>query len=278
MQAQRMFSHYPSLFVQRFDRALVIGLGTGTTLGTLTAYPWRQIDVVEISPAIVEAARLYFGHPNRGALSDPRVDVTLGDGRNYLLVSDDRYDLIGMELTSIWFAGAASLYSREYYALVRGHLTPGGIFQQWVQLHHVYERDFATILHTLRAEFQHVALFYGGGQGILVASREPLRASRARLAAHETRAAVLATVPDGRRLAGLLDDVLVVDAGLDAFVADAAARAGVELEALLSTDDNLYLEYATPRGNVLPWQTRDALVARLRAHHDARAVEALLRP
>jgi spermidine synthase len=55
MNAQRLFAHYPSLFVERFDAALVIGLGTATTLGTLTAYPWRSIDVAEISPAIVEA-------------------------------------------------------------------------------------------------------------------------------------------------------------------------------------------------------------------------------
>src|SRR6185295_17105682 len=48
MSAQRFFAHYPSLFVSRFDHALVIGLGTGTTLGTLAAYPWKKIEVVEI--------------------------------------------------------------------------------------------------------------------------------------------------------------------------------------------------------------------------------------
>ena len=73
MEAQRLFAHYPSMFVERFDRALVIGLGTGTTLGTLAAYPWKQLDVAEISPAIVDAASRYFGVPNRGVLDDPRV-------------------------------------------------------------------------------------------------------------------------------------------------------------------------------------------------------------
>lgn len=278
MSAQRLFAHYPSIFVQRFDRALVIGLGTGTTLGTLAAYPWRAIDVVEISPAIVEAANRYFRVPNRGALDDPRVRLTLGDGRNYLLVKNERYDLIGMELSSIWFAGAANLYSDEFYRLVRERLREDGVFQQWVQLHHIRPRDFATIINTLRRSFPHVALFYGGGQGILVASLQPLRASRARMDALEKLPAVIETEPYGRSLAELTADVLVLGDGLDAFLQRAAEDAGATLDELVSTDDNIYLEYATPRGNVLPWETRDALVATLRTYRRQADVDALLVP
>src|SRR5262249_41304437 len=136
LKAQRYFAHYPSLFVRDFDHALVIGLGTGTTLGTLATYPWKRLDVVEISPAIVEAARAYFSGPNSGVLGDPRVHVTQDDARNHLLVHAGTYDLISMELSSVWFAGASSLYSSEYYGLVRSHLSDEGVFQQWVQLHH----------------------------------------------------------------------------------------------------------------------------------------------
>jgi spermidine synthase len=276
MRAQRLFAHYPSLFVNRFDRALVIGLGTGTTLGTLTAYPWKQVDVVEISPSIVEAARLHFGHVNRGALDDRRVALHHQDGRNFLLVSDERYDLIGMELSSIWFAGAAALYSDEYYALVSDHLRPGGIFQQWVQLHHIYRHDFATVLATLRRHFRHVALFYGGGQGILVASQAPLRAVEQRLEALEQRPSLRALLPTDVRLVSLLDDILLIDEGLDRFLARAHGKHAARGIPAVSTDDNLYLEYATPRGNVLPWSSRDALVAELRRFHDDEAVAELL--
>ncbi|HVR19071.1 MAG TPA: fused MFS/spermidine synthase, partial [Polyangiaceae bacterium] len=102
MSAQRLFAHYPSLFVSRFERTLVIGVGTGTTVGTLAAYPWKRLDIVEISPSIVEAARGFFGTVNHGALDDPRVRLHHADGRNFVLVDDGRYDLIGMELSSIW--------------------------------------------------------------------------------------------------------------------------------------------------------------------------------
>ncbi|MFO7180577.1 MAG: fused MFS/spermidine synthase [Pseudomonadota bacterium] len=278
MDAQRFFAHYPSLFVSRFDRALVIGLGTGTTLGTLAAYPWKHLDVAEISPAIVEAADRYFRSANGGVLHDPRVLLHIADGRNFLLVEDRQYDLISMELSSIWFAGASSLYTREFYDLVRARLAPDGIFQQWMQLHHVYRRDFATVVNTLREGFPHVALFYGGGQGILVASRKPLAASRARLESLGARPEIQRTLPGGRPLESLIEDVLALDAGLDAFLAESAREAGVPREALIATDENLYLEYRTPRGNVLPWATRDRLVAQIRRFRDEAAIARLLTP
>jgi spermidine synthase len=275
MHAQRFFAHYPSIFVNRFEHALVIGLGTGTTLGTVAAYPWKKLDLVEISPAIVEAADRYFGSVNGGALHDPRLTLHLADGRNFLLVEQQRYDMISMELSSIWFAGAASLYSQEFYRLVQQHLTEHGIFQQWVQLHHVTRRDFATIVHTLRSVFPQVALFYGGHQGILVASMQPLSASESRVLELQELPEVLAKTPEHRPLMSLLDDVLVAGSDLDRFLEDSARTAGEPLSELVSTDGNLYLEYATPRGNVLPWSAREELVQKIGEFRSEASVSAL---
>jgi spermidine synthase len=247
MNAQRRFAHFPSLFVDRFDRALVIGLGTGTTVGTIAAYPWQRIDVAEISPAIVEASRRYFADQSFHALDDARVHLDLNDGRNVLLVARAPYDLVTIELTSVWFAGAASLYSHEFYELVRARLAPGGILQQWVQLHHIRRRELATIVRTLRGVFPHVALFVGGAQGILVAGSAPLVASKARLHALEERPALRATL-DGKHFEDLFAELVASGPELDRFVAESAE--GDEPQPI-STDDNLYLEYATPKGNVL---------------------------
>ncbi|MBM4361273.1 MAG: hypothetical protein FJ104_01240 [Deltaproteobacteria bacterium] len=266
MSAQRLFAHYPSLFVTQFDQSLVIGLGTGTTLGSVLTYPWKRVDVAEISPAMVDAAATHFGHVNRDALSDPRVRVIVDDARNYLLVTREKYDFISMELSSIWFAGAASLYSREYYRLVHEHLARGGIFQQWVQLHHVKDAPFATILNTLHAEFAHVALFVGGQQGILVASGDPLAVSAATFAALEQNPSLRSTLPEGRSIESLLDDVVLAGDGLLRYLDETAGHLATPRASLVSTDDNLYLEYETPRGNVLPWAGRDAFIARLRTY------------
>jgi spermidine synthase len=243
MPAQRRFAHFPSLFVRREHRALVVGLGTGTTLGTIAAYPYDHIDVAEISPSIVEAARLFFKGPSVGALDDPRVALHLNDGRNVLLVATEPYDLITIELTSVWFAGAASLYSREFYELTRARMTSGGVLQQWVQLHHIRRSELAVIIRTLKTVFPHVALFVGGSQGILVASAEPLIASKSRLDRLAERPALRATM-SGLHLEDLLSEIVASGEELDRFVRETE-------DPILSTDDNLYLEYATPKGNVL---------------------------
>jgi spermidine synthase len=253
--AQRSFAHFPALFVQRFERALVIGLGTGCTLATLAAYPFAKLEVAETSPAIVEAARRYFASVNLGRLDDPRVAVELNDGRNVLLLAAEPYDLVTIELSSVWFAGAANLYSEEFYRLVRERLRPAGVLQQWVQLHHIRRRELAVVLGTIRRVFPHVALFVAGRQGIVVASAEPLVASRRRLAELGAREPIRATLDvhhadaEHGPLTGLLRYVVLSGAELDRFVAD------TEGASIVSTDENLYLEYATPRGNVLRYET-----------------------
>jgi len=273
--AQRSFAHFPSLFVEGYDRALVIGLGTGTTLGTVAAYPYRNIDVAEISPAIVEAARRYFDGPNRGALSDQRVDLLMNDGRNVLLLAPHRYDLITIEVSSVWFAGAANLYSREFYELVRSRLTERGVLQQWVQLHHIHRREVAVTLRTMRSAFEHVALFVSGGQGIVVAAGRPLVASRARLAELSRRPEVAETLGDVQSLEQLLGRLMISDADLDRFIAESPRDGAPDL----STDGNLYLEYATPKGNVMSYtESIRAMVALLATYRPADTLGRHLQP
>jgi spermidine synthase len=204
------------------------------------------------------------------------VSLHIADGRNHLLLADVRYDLVGIELTSVWFAGASSLYSREFYRLVKARLAEDGILQQWIQLHHIYPKDLATVLRTLRLEFAHVALFYGGGQGILLASNRPLVASKEKLDTLE--AGLKGFARPGRHLATLNEDVLLLEDGIDAFIADAAKDAGVPVESLVATDDNLVLEYSTPRGNVLSWTSREEMVLRLVQYRDRSKNRAMITP
>jgi spermidine synthase len=250
MEAQRAFAHIPCVLARRHERAFAIGLGTGTTVGTLAAYPFSRIDVAEISPAITFAAGTYFADVNGGVLGDPRVRVLDEDGRNALLVSTEAYDLIGIEITSIWFAGAANLYSREFYDIVRRRLAEGGVLQQWIQMHHMRRRDLASVLATVRSAFAHVAMYAHGNQGILVAAEHPLVFSLGRAKDLDRRPEVRRLLADGSSLADLSSDLLMADDAVDRFIDDSAKEEHVQRGALLSTDDNLYLEYATPKNNV----------------------------
>jgi spermidine synthase len=140
------------------------------------------------------------------------------------------------------------------------HLAPGGVLQQWVQLHHIRTREVAAIIRTLRRVFAHVALFEGGAQGILVASDRPLVASHADLAALEERPDIRETLDSGKHLEDLVDEMIAADDDLDRFVDDTARADG---DAPVSTDDNLYLEYATPKGNVLEYESSLAAMLRV---------------
>ena len=88
------------------------------------------------------------------------------------------YDLISIELSSIWMSGTGELYNVEFYELAREKLKPDGVLQQWLQLHHISRRDLATVIHSMRAAFPHVSLWVSGHQGVLIASGEPIPASR----------------------------------------------------------------------------------------------------
>jgi spermidine synthase len=254
MQVQRGFALIPALLAPRYDRAAVIGLGTGMTAGTLARFPFRHIDIAELAPGIVEAARRYFAAANDRVLDDPRVRLVLEDGRNMLLLNQGaRYDLITVELTSIWFAGAASLYSLQFFELVRDRLAPGGVFQQWIQLHHIDPLDVLRILNTMRRVFPHVTLWRIGNQGMIVASMETLRArydSVMRVAGPEAMGRTLDFLPLAHPLA-LFGDQLLQEAEVDSAIGFVSRRVGPGLtrSLFISSDMLPWLEYSTPRAN-----------------------------
>lgn len=278
IQAQRGFGHVSAIHAPREGRALVIGLGTGTTVGVLASYPFQHIDVAELSPAIVDAARSRFGHINARAMEDPRVRVHEEDGRNVLLTAHDKYDLVAIEISSIWFAGAANMYSAEFYRLVAQRLSDHGVLQQWFQLHHMPKRNLASILGTLRSVFPHVVVYVRGNQGMAIASDSPLKLSRARLAAWQALPSVQAMLGQGEMLLDIASDAVLMDESLDRFLADAAKAEHTELGALVSTDDNLLLEYATPRGNLPGLPDINETSWLMRPYRPANLTEQLLGP
>ena len=107
--AQISFALFPQLHTEHRARALAIGLGTGTTLRVLHDGGFQQIDAVDLSADIIRLSREYFADVNAGVYGKDGVNTYVTDGRNFLLLQDRIYDLVSIEVSSIWFAGAASL-------------------------------------------------------------------------------------------------------------------------------------------------------------------------
>jgi spermidine synthase len=244
MEAQTGFSLVPALLSDNFDHACVIGFGTGRSALVTQAMGFKRIDIAELSPGIVVAGRRHFTHINGGVLDAPGVRLWLEDGRNLLLLNREwRCDMITMEITSIWFAEATSLYSKEFYALAKERLRPGGIFQQWIQLHHITSQELGSVLATAQQVFPYVGLWVLGGQAVVVASERPLRYT-----AEGARRYLCGARGLGFDEAQAKDMAAKVRGG--AILLPEDTRKLVRSQPyVINTDRNRYLEYATPRYN-----------------------------
>jgi spermidine synthase len=248
MEAQVGLGLSPLMHVSHFDNALVIGYGAGITSMTIHEAGFAHLDIVDLSRDLVRLSNRHFDTVNFGVAEQPDVTMYYTDGRNYLGLTGKKYDLIAMQLSSIWFAGAASLYNREFYALAASRLKPGGVLQQWVQLHHTSPQDLHAIFASATQSFDHVWFYVIGGQGALIASNGPLAEPNA-----VKRERVRATAARPRLQPFLLLFHDGVNAVLDGelLTPDVVARWTQGKDVPMSTDDNLYLEYSTPKGNAL---------------------------
>lgn len=182
--SQCLLAHIPALLHPNPRSAAVIGLGSGATVGAALSYSLREIDVIEISPEVIEASRL-FSRANDHALDDPRVRLIVQDARQYLLATQKRYDLILSEPSNPWITGISNLFTKDHYEMLKTRLEPGGAVAQWFHYYSMNETDFKIALKTFSSVFRYVTLWdvhYGSrfaiGDVILIGSEVPLRPSR----------------------------------------------------------------------------------------------------
>jgi spermidine synthase len=159
MPTQKKLAHFP-MFFHPFPRDVaVLGLGSGVTLGHVTAYSEvERIDVVELEPAVVKAAR-WFEPENLGGLDDPRVHMHLDDGLLYFKSTDRSFDVIISEPSNPWMAGIADLFTVETFRTYRSRLKEGGVLCQWLHGYKMSPDDFRTIIRTFLSEFPNTTIW-----------------------------------------------------------------------------------------------------------------------
>jgi spermidine synthase len=224
-------------------RALVIGLGTGSTAGWLAAIPeMERVDVVELEPAILEVARR-CAPVNERVLDNPKVRILTGDAREVLLASKESYDIIFSEPSNPYRAGISSLFTREFYQAVRRRLAPGGIFLQWLQAYEVDARTVRSAYATLGAEFASVETWQTMPVDLLLLATEaPLRHDLERLRTRVTQEPY-------RRALSVAWKTDSAEGVLARFVGHPrlAAALAENQEALVNTDDLSFMEFAFAR-------------------------------
>jgi spermidine synthase len=168
MRLQRMMGHLPALLNSAPHAVLVVGFGAGVTAGSFVPYPEvRSIVICELEPLIPPASDEFFGKENYHVLHDPRTHVVYDDARHYILITPEKFDVITTDPIHPWVKGTSTLYSREYYELVKRHLNPGGVAAQWLPIYESDEDTVKTELATFFSVFPNATVWsnYLNGDG-----------------------------------------------------------------------------------------------------------------
>ena len=239
MRTQLMAGHLPLLLHPAPRRVFILGLGSGVTVGAVLQHPVETVEVVEIEPAVVRASR-FFRRENRGALEDHRTRLVIADARHQLAITPERFDVIILEPSNPWIRGLATLFTREFYEIVRGRLKPGGLVVQWVQGYSLAAEDLMMILRTFRQTFPHTTLWNTvAGDYLLLGAPHPQRLD---LDAVHRRVAASPGLRGDMEFLGFPSPVAIL-ADFLLGERDIARVAGQGPE---NTDDLLPLEYSAP--------------------------------
>jgi spermidine synthase len=167
----RLVGHLPASLHPEPKKALIVGMGAGSTAGAILQQPSiERIDVAELSDGVIDAVR-YFGHSNYAFFEDPRVDIRQTDARNHLLLTDTKYDVVAGDAIRPNDAGSATLYSVEYFKLVANALEDDGLMALWLPPFSDYQ--YKLILRTFLEAFPYATLWQSGD--LLIGSKQPLK-------------------------------------------------------------------------------------------------------
>lgn len=239
LPTQIMAAHLPLTLHPEPRRALVIGLASGITLGSAGRHALETLDCVEIEPAMLEACR-YFDSFNYRILEDPRVRVVIEDGRRYLAVTPQRYDVIVSEPSNPWIAGMGDLFTREFFELCRSRLERDGILCVWLEAYTLDLECFCSVVRSFGSVFTHVTMWNPKPfDYLLLGSQAPPCITSSALAAR------LSDPRISNDLARI--GVRTVADFLSSFVLGGDNFSLLGGNARLHTDDNALLEFYAPR-------------------------------
>ncbi len=166
---------------------LIVGYGGGMVIEGVPPSVQR-IDVIELEPKVsrrIEPPQLR----RRDPLADPRVNIVLNDARGALRLTDHRYHAIVSQPSHPWTAGASHLYTREFMQLAHDHLTPDGVFVQWMNVIFMDEDLLRSLTATLLERVRRITRVSPGPEHHRLSCQRPALALEGQLATTGCRCA-----------------------------------------------------------------------------------------
>ncbi len=177
---------HPAALAQNAPKAaLVVGGGDGGSIEELLKHPTiARVVMAELDAEVVRIARAHFQTVHRGALDDPRLEIRIGDGFALLNESDEKFDLVLMDLTDP-VGPAAALYTTDFYRAAKRVLSPAGTLSLHLGSPFFHPERFVTGMRRLAEVFAIVRPYfvpiplYGANWGMACASQrtDPLALS-----------------------------------------------------------------------------------------------------
>jgi spermidine synthase len=160
LKTTTLIAHLPALLHKgTTGRAAVIGFGTGITVGNLALHPTiNSIDCIEISNVVRDFASLFTKY-NLNAGTDPKVNWITADAFRVLTSSKSTYDVIISEPSNPWVTGIERLFTLDFLKIVKGKLSPGGIYAQWFHTYSIAEDTFNLVVKTYSSVFPYIYTF-----------------------------------------------------------------------------------------------------------------------
>ncbi len=241
METQVLLGHLPMFLHPKPQQVLVVGLGSGITVGSVLRHPVRQVDVAEIESAVVEAAQLFAPH-TYDALRDPRTRIAVVDAQTYVAaLPPHRYDVIIAEPSNPWIRGMSNLFTREQFELYRSRLRDDGVVVQWLHLENMSLDDFRIVASTFCSVFPRASLWSNpsGADVFFVGTQGPLALDYGRVEDMMSRPEVSEDLARGN-----VEGPLTL---LGLFLMDAESLRRFAGRAPVHTSDRPLLDYSTPK-------------------------------
>lgn len=239
MLTQKLLAHLPLLLHGDAKHVCIIGLGSGITAASALTHDVVDVDVLEISPEVAEASRL-FAQGGTSPLDDPRTRLLVADGRTHLALADRTYDVIVAEPSNPWMAGVAALFTREFFESARRRLSDHGVICQWVNTYDISIDDLKSVVATFTSVFPHATLWLAGdGDLLLLGSMDPMAPRIDRLAERWTTG----TPSNDLKTVGVMSSFEL----LSMYVAGEEGAARFGSGEGLQSDDKMALEFSAPR-------------------------------
>jgi spermidine synthase len=219
----------------------VVGLGLGITLAASARYPEvKNIQVIELSPDMARAQN-YLEEVSGGVLHNPKVKVRIDDGRNFLAMTNQQFDMITADPIHPRVSGVGYLYTRESYEALKLRLRSDGVVCQWMPMYNISKKSFDVAFRTFASVFPNASFWYVKSQGLFIATRDGFSVDFHELA-KRMEVPVVKTDLASINIHSPAELLSYMAMGPDEIRAYLAA----DQSDVLNTDDNAYLEYHTP--------------------------------